>query len=137
MGVNVGMKFIGAKIAVCLMAFSSAELAAQENASNPLAAVDGIDARFQYFDLSGPDLYDLWADGSWMISPKMKLKYELHYQQTDVSGSTERDWESLHLKPIFFPENWKGKIGEWKYKVAIGGEAIIDFGMPRAPRPPG
>jgi hypothetical protein len=36
--------------------------------------------------------------------------------------------ESLHLKPIYFPEKMIGKIGEWKYKVAIGAELIVDFG---------
>jgi hypothetical protein len=30
--------------------------------------------------------------------------------------------------PIYFPENLVGNFGEWKYKVAIGGELIIDFG---------
>ena len=44
------------------------------------------------------------------------------------NGIQRNDFESLHLKPIYFPENWVGKLGAWKYKVAIGGELIIDFG---------
>ena len=63
-----------------------------------------------------------------MAAPKLKLKYELHYWNTDVTGSGENDWESFHLKPIYFPENMIGKLGEWKYKVAIGGELILDAG---------
>ena len=63
-----------------------------------------------------------------MAFPDLKVKYELHYWNTDVTGSGENDWESLHLKPIYFPESVKGKYGEWKYKLAVGGEVIIDFG---------
>jgi len=101
---------------------------AEENASNPLAAVTNTDLRAQYFDLDGPEKRDYWVDGSDMLTTNLKLKYELHYWDTDVTGSSESDWESLHLKPIYFPEKMIGKIGEWKYKVAIGGELIVDFG---------
>ena len=99
-----------------------------DNASNPLAAVSNTDLRAQYFDLGGPERRDYWVDGAYMLTPKLKLKYELHYWDTDVTGSGGSDWESLHLKPIYFPENWVGNLGAWKYKVAIGGELIIDFG---------
>ena len=99
-----------------------------ENASNPLAAVTNTDLRAQYFDLDGPERRDYWVDGADMLTSNLKLKYELHYWDTDVTGSSESDWESLHLKPIYFPEKMVGKLGEWKYKVAIGGELIIDFG---------
>ena len=102
----------------------------EENASNPLAAVNNTDIRLQYFDLGeSAERYDFWvADGAYMLTPKLKLKYELHYWDTDVTGSGERDWESLHLKPIYFPEKMVGELGVWKYKVAIGGELIMDFG---------
>jgi hypothetical protein len=99
-----------------------------ENASNPLAAVTNTDLRAQYFDLDGPERRDYWVDGADMLTPNLKLKYELHYWDTDVTGSSQSDWESLHLKPIYFPEKMVGKLGEWKYKVAIGGELIVDFG---------
>jgi len=101
-----------------------------ENASNPLAAVNNTDVRAQYFDLvDGSERYDFWvADGAYMLTPKLKLKYELHYWDTDVTGSSESDWESLHLKPIYFPEKWVGEWGTWKYKTAFGGELIIDAG---------
>ena len=99
-----------------------------ENASNPLAAVTNTDLRAQYFDLDGPELRDYWVDGADMLTPNLKLKYELHYWDTDVTGSSESDWESLHLKPIYFPEKMVGKLWGWKYKLAIGGELIVDFG---------
>jgi len=101
----------------------------EENASNPLAVVNNTDVRLQYFDLDGPERYDFWAaDGAYMLTPKLKLRYELHYWDTDVTGSSESDWEKLILRPIYFPEKWVGKLGAWKYKVAIGGDLIIDFG---------
>jgi hypothetical protein len=85
--------------------------------------------RLQYYDLDGPELYDFWvADGAYMVSPKLKLKYELHYWDTDISGSSESGFESLHLKPIYFPEKMVGKLGEWKYKLAVGSELILDLG---------
>jgi hypothetical protein len=98
----------------------------EENASNPLASVNNTDLRWQYFDLDGPERNDFWVDGSYMLTPKLKFKYELHYWDTDVTGSSESDWESLHLKPIYFPK--QGEWGAWKYKLAIGAEWIVDFG---------
>jgi hypothetical protein len=113
-------------LAVALVSMQAAD-AAPENASNPLAAVDNIDVRLQYFDLDGSsDRTDLWLDGAYMLTPKLKLKYELHYWDTDVTGSSENDFESFHLKPIYFPT--AGKWGEWKWKLAVGGEWIVDLG---------
>ena len=97
------------------------------NASNPLAAVTNTDLRAKYFDLDGAIRRDYYADGSVMVNPNLKLKYELHYWNTDVTGSGAKDWESLHLKPIYFPESMVGQLGEWKYKLAVGGELIVDF----------
>jgi hypothetical protein len=106
----------------------SSRVEAGENASNPLASVNNTDVRWQYFDLGdSKERNDFYvADGSYMLTPKLKLKYELHYWDTDVTGSSESDWESLHLKPIYFPK--QGEWGEWKYKLAIGVEWILDFG---------
>ena len=84
-----------------------------ENASNPLAAVNNTDLRYQYFDLDGADRSDYWMDGAYMATPKMKLKYELHYWDTDVTGASESDWESFHFKPIYFPT--EGEWGSWDY----------------------
>jgi hypothetical protein len=121
------MKKAFALSALVLMLVTGATHAyGEENASNPLASVSNTDLRWQYFDLDGPDRTDYWVDGAYMLTPKLKLKYELHYWDTDVTGSNENDWESFHLKPIYFPK--QGEWGEWKYKVAIGGELIVDFG---------
>jgi hypothetical protein len=100
----------------------------EENASNPLASVNNTDVRWQYFDLGdSKERNDFWlADGAYMLTPKLKLKYELHYWDTDVTGSSESDWERLILKPIYFPK--QGEWGAWKYKLAIGAEWILDFG---------
>ena len=98
------------------------------NASNPLAAVKNTDLRLQYFDLDESERYDYWVDGAFMLTPKLKFKYELHYWDTDVSGTSESDWESLHLKPIYFPASMVGELGGWKYATAIGGELIVDAG---------
>ena len=99
---------------------------AGENASNPLAAVNNTDIRLQYFDLGGSDRNDLWLDGAYMLTPNFKLKYELHYWDTDVTGSSENDLESFHLKSIYFPKH--GELGSWKYKLAVGVEWIVGFG---------
>jgi hypothetical protein len=99
----------------------------EENASNPLASVNNTDLRWQYFDLDGPERNDFFLlDGAYMLNPKLKLKYELHYWDTDVTGSSESDWESIHLKPIYFPK--QGQWGGCKYKLAVGVEWIEDFG---------
>lgn len=103
------------------------QILGQENASNPLAAVNNTDVRTQYFDLGDSDRTDYFVDGAYMLTPKLKLKYELHYWNTDVTGGDESDWESFHLKPIYFPETWVGQWRDWKYKWAVGGEWIVDF----------
>ena len=109
-------------------AFGSAYGEEGENASNPLAAVTNTDLRAKYFDLGDDSVRrDYYIDGATMATPDLKLKYELHYWNTDVTGSGEKDWESLHLKPIYFPQSMVGQIGDWKYKLAVGGEVIIDF----------
>ena len=108
-----------------LLTLSTAATA--ENASNPLAAVNNTDLRLQYFDLDGADRYRVAADGAYMLLPNLKLKYELNYWKTDVTGSSESEFETLHLMPIYFPENTVGNLGEWKYKLAVGAELIVDF----------
>ncbi len=72
-----------------MLILSSGHVYAKENASNPLAAVDNTDLRYQYFDLDGSDRTDYFVDGAYMLNPKLKLKYELHYWDTDVTGSSE------------------------------------------------
>ncbi len=73
-----------------------------ENASNPLARVSNTDFRWQYLDLvdGRGRINDYFIDGSFMATPKLKIKYELHYWETDVTGQSEDDWESALLKFI-------------------------------------
>jgi hypothetical protein len=88
-----------APILIAGLLASSASLA-EENASNPLASVNNTDARLQYFDLDGPELYDFFVvDGAYMVTPQIKLKYEVHYWDTDVTGSSERGWEDDEAIP--------------------------------------
>jgi hypothetical protein len=76
----------------------------EENASNPLASVNNTDLKYQYFDLGGADRHDVFADGAYMVQPKLKLKYELHYWETNVTDRSESDFERLIIKPHLFPQ---------------------------------
>ncbi len=113
---------------VCPVHALADEEKGDENASNPLAKVNNTDLRIQSINLGGPDRSDFFLDGAYMVTPRLKLKYELHYWDTDVTGYSESDWESLQLKPIYFPEKLVGTLGTWKYKWAIGLEWIMGFG---------
>jgi hypothetical protein len=100
--------------------------AAADNASNPLAAVDNTDLRWQHLDLESGSRDEYFIDGSKMLNPKLKLKYELRYWNTDVTGTDESDWSTLNLKAIYFP-----KDGQWNgrpYRLAVGLEWIKDLG---------
>jgi hypothetical protein len=99
---------------------------AKENASNPLASTSHMDLQWKYKDLDGPERNDFSLDGTVVLNPKLNLKYELHYWDTDESGSSKNNWESLHLKPIYLPT--KGNWGAWKYKLGIGAEWIVGLG---------
>ena len=71
--------------ALCLV--SSA--APAENASNPLAAVNNTNLRFQGTTADSSDTYDFYVDGAYMLMPQLKLKYELHYLLTDVTETQQ------------------------------------------------
>lgn len=100
----------------------------QDNASNPLGAVSNTDLRMQHMDLGDTYLNDFYIDGAYMATSKLKLKYELHYWNTDLIGTSQSGFESLHLKSIYFP--LQGEWGQWKYKLAVGLEWILEFGNP-------
>ena len=100
-----------------------------ENASNPLAAVSNTDVRWQYLDLTddGLRLNNFFVDGSYMLNPKLKLKYELHYWETNLSGSSEQGLESAVVKLIYFPK--RGVLsGGTKYSFAAGMDYVHDLG---------
>jgi hypothetical protein len=99
---------------------------AEENASNPLAAVNNTDLRYQYTEGDLEDVHRLFIDGAYMVTPKLKLKYELHYIETDQTGEDEHDFEKIILKPIYFP--FEKKLNdEWGLRAAIGADLIVEF----------
>lgn len=98
----------------------------RENASNPLAKVKNTDLRWQYFDLDPNRINDLFIDGAFMALDNLKMKYELHYWETDLTGESEQDFESATLKGIYFPT--EGAWGKLKYRIALGLEWKIDLG---------
>jgi hypothetical protein len=77
-------------------------------------------------DLGDAYIVDTWLDGAYMLNPKVKLKYELHHWTSDLTGTRQNNFESLHLKAIWFPT--QGEWGSWKYKPAIGLEWIKGWG---------
>ncbi len=57
---------------------------AEENASNPLAAVNNTDIRYQYFDLAGgADRQDAFVDGAYMCGQSCLSCRCCQSQQTD------------------------------------------------------
>ena len=103
-----------------------AVLLADENPSNPLSKGMNTDLRAQYFQLrNGNEQTDFFIDGAFMASDKLKIKYEAHYWETNVTGKSEQDWESIHLKGIYFPK--EGKWGNTPYRTAVGLEWIKSF----------
>jgi hypothetical protein len=99
----------------------------EENASNPLAKSKNTDVRWQHIDLvDGSRLNDFFIDGSFMATDKLKIKYELHYWETNVSGQSETGLESVVAKAIYFPA--EGERGNIKYRLAVGMDWIVDLG---------
>ena len=120
---------IAAKLAVAglLLLLCVVATAQEENASNPLAKVKNTDLRWNYLDVgSAGHINDLFIDGAFMPLDSLKLKYELHYWDTNISGSGESGLESVRLKGIFYPK--EGVRGNVKYRIAVGMDWIIDLG---------
>jgi hypothetical protein len=98
----------------------------EENASNPLAKVKNTDVRYQYLDLDNARINDVFLDGAFMALDNLKIKYEVHYWETDISGDSENNIESATLKGIYFPT--EGAWGDVTYRVALGLDWIVDLG---------
>lgn len=115
-------------ICVALTNCLPVSISAEENASNPLAAVNNTDLRYQYYDLgNGTNQQDAIIDGAYMVHPKLKFKYEVHYQSSDASGSQISEFSRVNLKAIYFPS--ETLLNEtWGMRVAVGLEWILDFG---------
>ena len=115
--------------ALFLLLFSAVGFAGEyveENASDPLAKVRNTDLRWQYFDLDDGHINDFFIDGAFMASDNLKIKYELHYWETDISGDSEQNIESTTLKAIYFPKDIKGDGRN--YRIAAGLDWIVDHG---------
>lgn len=99
-----------------------------ENASNPLARVKNTDVRWKYFDKAndGGRINDYYVDGAFMINPKIKIKYELHYWETNTTGSSKSGFESALVKLIYFPKEGILDNGV-KYRLAVGMDLVVDF----------
>jgi hypothetical protein len=107
-----------ALITVFVLLFSHS-LSAEENASNPLAAVSNLDFRLKTYDLEQGNREEFFLDGATMLNPKLKPKYEAHWWETDVTGRDESDWESASIKPIYFAREGKLESGK-PYRLAVG-----------------
>jgi hypothetical protein len=105
----------------------SSPATAEENASNPLAAVNNIDLRYQFTSGDFDDRHRAYIDGAYMVMPTLKLKYELHYVQTDITGKDEHDFEKFVIKPIVFPHQTKLN-DDWGMRAAVGLEWSVEFG---------
>ncbi|WIY25053.1 hypothetical protein [Parasedimentitalea psychrophila] len=113
--------------ALAVLSLFAAPVSAAENASNPLSAVNNIDIRYQALDLGGADRQDVFIDGSFMLRDNLKMKYELHYNFTDVTGTQQSGIEKAVLKAIFFPS--ERKLNEtWRRRTAVGLEWTLDLG---------
>ena len=80
----------------------------------------------QYLDLENGGTNDIFIDGAFMASDKLKIKYELHYWETDGTGVSQSSWESLVIKAIYFPS--EGAWGDIKYRTAVGLDWVLDLG---------
>lgn len=118
---------IGIALVLSTQNLSFAEEDTAENASNPLAAVNNTDIRIKTFDLGEADRNEIYLDGAVMLNPKVKLKYEAHYWDTDISGRDEQDWESASAKLLYFPKEGKLK-SSLPYRLTVGLEWIVDLG---------
>jgi hypothetical protein len=94
--------------------------------SNPLASVNKLDLGWTLTGSGSSNTHDVSAEGAFMLDPKIKLAYEVHYSFTDVTGSDENDWESVRIKPIWFPADLE-LDDDWTMRVAVGAEYIHSF----------
>jgi hypothetical protein len=119
-------------VASLLSLLCAVATAQEENASNPLAKVSNTDLRWNYLDLgSAGHINDLYADGAFMPLDSLKLKYELHYWDTNISGTGESGLESVRLKAIFFPKERAWEISPHLAIdfVGLGGNKLYDTGI--------
>ncbi|MCP4765721.1 MAG: hypothetical protein GY875_05560 [Gammaproteobacteria bacterium] len=120
-------------VSLLLLLFSSAVgfagEDAGENASNPLAKVKNTDLRWQYTDSDDSHVNNMFVDGAFMANDQLKIKYELHYWETDLTGSSEQGLESSLIKAIYFAKDAKVENRSFAgYRVAVGLDWAVDLG---------
>jgi len=118
---------IAALISILLPSVTAAQEEAQENASNPLAATNNVDFRWQRISTDSGTKRDYFVDGAYMIFPTLKLKYELHYNENDFTGTSQKNLEKLVIKPLFFFGARK-LSDSWAVKYTVGADWILDLG---------
>ena len=64
---NKMRQFLTIFLMAIIIASGATMVFAQENASNPLAAVSNTDLRIQYFDLDDSERTDYWVDGAYKV----------------------------------------------------------------------
>lgn len=100
------------------------------DASNPTAAVNFVDFRYQAFNLDGTAAGDerdrLAIEGAYAFSEEHKITYELNYWNTNITGQDESGLESFKMKYINLQPGMLS--GGLKYKTAMGIELIQDLG---------
>jgi hypothetical protein len=101
---------------------------AEDNASNPLSKTRNTDLRVQYYELddkNDSERINYQVDGAFMATSNLKIKYEAHYWDTDVTGRSEQGMEKFSLKGIYFGKDQRS--GSLEYRSAIGLEWVKDF----------
>ncbi len=129
--INDLTKYVGFVCLVVAVLYASRAMGAEgsgENASNPLAKVSNVDVKWQHLDSFAGlgEVNDRFIDGAFMINPKLKIKYELHYWETDITGRSESGFDKAVLKVIYFPTQGRLANGT-TYRIAVGLDLIEDF----------
>ncbi|MEH6633764.1 MAG: hypothetical protein V7776_23455, partial [Halopseudomonas aestusnigri] len=91
-------------LSIFIVSAQAEEPQAAENASSPLAKVRNTDFKLRVIDTGNGDRNDYAIEGAVMLSPKLKLKYEARYWETDITGRDTSGMESARLKGIYFLE---------------------------------
>jgi len=95
--------------------------------SNPLASVSKIDFIWTHRETpKNRGVGEFGLFDSTMLHERVRLNLELHYAYTDVTRSNERDWQSVHVRPVWFVLDKLVAEG-WGMRVAAGAEYVRDF----------
>lgn len=98
----------------------------EENASNPLSKGRNTDFRLQGTQGAASEKIDAFIEGAFMATDRLKIKYELHYNDVSTGQSSVSGLETTVLKGIYFPA--EGALGsDWGYRVAVGLDWIVDL----------